>query len=142
EAFEAIGEEDFDYGILDEYIPLNFDHALFFRFREPVPTSPKMADAHALPEPVISKRIAKIIQQLQVPGVQLFPALIKTLTGEVHKDFFLLHVHRLLSCLDRQNADFQEQNEMFFIDRLSLDDAVLDKIEQEERQIFVLEEQP
>ena len=100
---------------------------------------PLLGDFHSSPKPVFIQRAKEIIEQFSLIGNQFFPVTITHKDSEF-KDYFILNCHNEVMAMHRERSKFQEEGLMYFIDSLSLDESVLDKIPEEERMIFVLEE--
>src|SRR5687767_5589211 len=48
-----------------------------FELGDPIPRKPRMADYHASPNTVVSKKIYDVLSPLKIEGIQLLPATIR-----------------------------------------------------------------
>lgn len=117
--------------------PLVVDSMLYAEIDED--EEPLLGDYHSLPKPVFSERAKGTLDNFSLLGNQLFPITI-THNDTKHPDYFILNCHNELMAMHRERSKFQKEGLIFYIDSLSLNEEVLDKIPEEERMIFVLEE--
>ncbi|MGF1743318.1 hypothetical protein L4C34_20190 [Vibrio profundum] len=94
-------------------------------------------------KPVVSKEIASAIEDYNIDGFQLFPAIIVGDDGEWHEDFYYCNVYDTLDCLD-----FEKSEVPYFkpkpgckqrVVKYKLRADVLESIEEEKRLIFRLD---
>jgi hypothetical protein len=122
--------------------PVSVAHPVRLRLGKPIPRDPEMVDHHSLPQPVFSTRIAEVLEPLDLFGVQLVPADVKVKECDVRR-YWVLHVYNEISCVDRQRSVLSiddDDGRVLGIDSLVLDERVLERIPQEQRLLFVLEE--
>ncbi|NMO17707.1 hypothetical protein HPC49_30785 [Pyxidicoccus fallax] len=123
--------------------PVNVTAPVQLRLGAPVPRTPVMVDYHSLPEPVVSERIKNSLALLDLFGLQLVPADVKVKQDDVRR-YWLLHVFNWIACINLQHSacTFYPDGDVLGIDRLVLDEEVLQDIPLERRRVFVLEESP
>jgi len=122
--------------------PLVFSGPLQLRLGAPVPRAPVMVDHHSLPQPVFSARIVEALEPLGLYGVQFVPADVTVKQGAVLR-YWVLHVFNEFQCLDRQRSiyEFFPGHEVALsLDKLVLDERVLQEVPLERRLLFVLAE--
>ncbi|NOZ53025.1 MAG: hypothetical protein GXP08_07760 [Gammaproteobacteria bacterium] len=130
---------EYDYSEFSRCEPIEVYDMLHLMVGPPVPDHPELVDFHKLPEPVFSKRLKNILHGLDINGIQLFEAQVRH--GEtVYPDYYLMNVYHEIACLDKVRSKYDYEEEMYFIDKLALDEAVLDTIPEKHRLIFVLKE--
>ncbi len=114
---------------------------------EPTLNNSKLVDFHAMPEPVLSQRIADVLVPMDIYGVQFVPVKfsnVKTPLDET-QEYWFMHIWNELRCLDMDNSELElsrSGNTIFFIDKLVLNEDVLESIELQNRKIFALGESP
>ncbi|EMP81341.1 WGR domain protein [Leptospira santarosai str. CBC1531] len=114
------------------------DVEMKLRLGAPVPKKYTLVDYHALPQPVVSQRIKKAIDQLSVCNINFIPATIAT-PEETFSNYYVLHVAKI-QCLDEKKSalNIQSDGQIFEADTLVLDKAILKKIPFERRAIFMM----
>ncbi|WP_434086570.1 imm11 family protein [Vibrio neptunius] len=91
--------------------------------------------------PVVSEKVASVIQEYNIDGFQLFPAVIIGDDGKWHEKFYFFNFYAPLDCVDFENSDVDEYkpnakyNEVVSYKLLS---DVLDCIPEENRLIIKL----
>lgn len=126
-------------------IPVKYVEPLKFRLGEPIPNNPELVDFHEAPEPIISFALARILEKLNIYGVQLIPAKVRNSQdpfSEVH-DYCFMHVWNRISCLDRVKSIITTNKAgdiIWGIDELVLDEKSLGQYELSQRLIFELTE--
>ncbi len=102
---------------------------------------PLLGDFHSEPLPVYSQRAKEIFEQFSLIGNQIFPITI-THRDNKFENYFILHCHNNVKAMHQERSEFTKSRSgrMYFIDTLSLDENILDKIPEEERMVFVLKE--
>ncbi|QRK13166.1 hypothetical protein JQX13_25940 [Archangium violaceum] len=112
------------------------------RLGRPEPRSPIMADHLSLPLPVLTRKVAQVIEALQLPDVQLVPAVVETPTREY--PYFILNVWNFIACVDRAASDITEDEDdsryILGIRHLVLDMKAIDEVPPERRLLFRLAE--
>ncbi len=98
-----------------------------------------LGDFLSEPFHIWSKRAKEIIEEHVPFGSQLFPVVIKHREKE-YPNYFILNCHNEIGVMHRGRSKFQERGLLTFIDSLSLDEDILDKIPEENRMILVMEE--
>ena len=132
-------KNNFDATEFDRLEPIEVDVLLNLTIGPPEPEHPEFVDFHKLPEPVYHKRIRDVLEKMDIKGIQLFEAQIWE--GEIaHPDYYIMNVFNVISCMHRDRSKYEEEGMSTFIDKLSLDEEVLDKIPEDERLIFIIEE--
>jgi len=135
---------EYDYSEFSRCEPIEVYDMLYFELGNPVPDNPELVDFHELPEPVFSKRLKDILHSLDINGIQLFEAQVRH-GKTVYPDYYIMNAYHEIACLDKVRSKYEHKKydddlELYFIDNLALDDAVLDAIPEKHRLIFVLEE--
>ncbi|SHO57957.1 imm11 family protein [Vibrio quintilis] len=121
--------------------PIEIQGAVRLCLREPISPNFEWADFHKLPAPVFSQRIANMLTQMDIYGVQLVPAKVRNTkeapSVEPH-DYWFMHVWNRISCLDKElsKLDIGKKGRIWGIKKLVLDDEKLEQIELPERLIF------
>ena len=120
--------------------PVPDDFVAKLQLRPPVPRHPRWVDFHNMPEPVISAKIVNVLRTLELPMVQLLEAQIEGADGE--ELYHVLHVMNLISCLDRERSSVatSRTGAIIEIERLVLDEQILEQIPEQNRKLFILEE--
>ncbi|AXR60270.1 WGR domain-containing protein [Leptospira mayottensis] len=112
------------------------DFKLKLKLGAPIPKKYTLVDHHSLPEPVVSQRIKKIIDQLPVCNINFIPATIDT-QQETFSNYYVLHV-ATIQCLDEKKSalTIHPSGQIFEVDSIVLDKTILKKIPFERRAIF------
>lgn len=132
-------EDNYDTTEFDRLEPIEVDVLLNLTVGPPEPDHPEFVDYHSQPDPVFHKRIYDVLEKMNIKGIQLFEAQIWE--GDItHPDYYIMNVFNVISCLHRDRSKYKEDDGDFFIDKLSLDEKVLDKIPENERLICRLRE--
>ncbi|NVJ01390.1 hypothetical protein HV824_25210 [Myxococcus sp. AM009] len=121
--------------------PVRVSAPVKLKLGEPVPPRPVMVDHHSLPSPVVSTRLKEALDAAELPGVQFVPADVQA--GDAVLRYWLMHMWRTIPCMDRQRSVFEETevgHVLLSLDKLVLDEAVLQEVPLEERRAFMLEE--
>jgi len=128
--------------------PIPCTEILKFRLGEPIPKKIEWADYHHAPQPVISFPLARILEKLDIYGIQLIPAKVrnpKDPFSELH-DYCFVHVWNRIACIDKAKSEIEylddsDPNGMIFsIDKFVMDESAMQKIELKKRLIFELAE--
>ncbi|GHV35523.1 hypothetical protein FACS1894178_5270 [Bacteroidia bacterium] len=125
----------------EEYI--ENPETMAFCFGKPIPRKPKMADYHSQPKSVISKKIFDVLDNMNVKGIQLIPAVIRGKKGETYENYWYIHIINSYPALDREKSiytwdDFIEVASP--LKKVVLNEDFLKTIPLEERLIFYLKE--
>ncbi|TQF08742.1 hypothetical protein FJV41_48275 [Myxococcus llanfairpwllgwyngyllgogerychwyrndrobwllllantysiliogogogochensis] len=121
--------------------PVEVGEPVKLRLGDPVPPRPVMADHHSLPAPVVSERLRGVLDAAELRGVQLVPADVQV--GDSTLRYWLVHMWRTLRCVDRERSVYEDSDSGLFmvsLDRLVLDESVLQDVPLEERRAFRLAE--
>ena len=59
-------------------VPIQYTEPLKFRLGKPIPSKVKWVDYHKAPDPVISLPLARVLEKLDIYGIQLIPAKVRT----------------------------------------------------------------
>jgi hypothetical protein len=121
----------------NKYKPIIVDDKIYVKIDDD--EEALLGDFLAEPFHVWSKRAKEIIEEHVPFGSQFFPVIIKHKDKE-YSDYYILNCHNIIKTMHRDRSEFQEKGLLTFIDSLSLDEAVLDAIPEEQRMIFVLDE--
>ncbi len=112
------------------------------RLGRPEPRHPIMADHLSLPLPVFTEKVARAIEALKLPDVQLVPAVVQTPGREY--PYFVLNVWNFIACVDRAASDItldeDDPSDIQFIRRLVLDMNAIEEVAPERRLLFRLAE--
>lgn len=94
---------------------------------------------------VISERFKEHLDKIKLENIQFVPVTIQDYDNEIHKRYYLLHVHHVIRCADLGKSKWRSSSlypdEVVSFKKLVLDNEVLDKIPEENRLIIALEEQ-
>lgn len=125
-------------------VPIQYTEPLKLRLRDPISPKFEWVDYHKAPEPIISFPLARILEKLDIYGIQLIPAKVrnpKDPFSELH-DYCFVHVWNRIACLDRSLSDVvsMKSGMIFSIDKFVLDELTLGKFELRKRLIFELAE--
>ncbi len=133
------GENTYQIDEFDAYKPLIVPVILNMKIDDD--EEPLLGDFLSLPKHVWSKRAKDIIEKHVPFGSQFFPVVIKHKDQE-YSDYFILNCHNEIEAMHRDRSKFTMSRSglSYFIDSLSLDEDVLDKIPEGQRMIFVMEE--
>jgi hypothetical protein len=125
--------------------PLDGIDKIEFRFWEPYPKNPNMADylVRNGGDGVLSEKLYNILSSLNIEGLQLIPATITDpRSNVVYERYYFPHIYNYIECLDRNESvytlDVLDMIET--IDKMVLDTKILSKIPLESRRIFRLGE--
>jgi len=123
----------------NKYKPIIVDQNIYIKIDDD--EEALMGDFLSLPKHIWSKRAKEIIEEYVPYGIQFFPVIIKHRDQE-YSDYFILNCHNIIKTMHRDRSEFTMSRSglSYFIDSLSLDEDVLDKIPGDQRMIFVLDE--
>jgi hypothetical protein len=104
-----------------------------------------MADYHSLPESVVSEKIKLVFDQLNIPDVQLFPCTIRnTKTDEIIGGYYVINTYNRIKCMDREKSEWRASvsnpDLVSGIEKLVLNNEILDEIPLEKRLVFALKD--
>lgn len=123
------------------------NHLIEFQFKTPIPWQYRLADVHGYAQYlVVSDKIKNILEPMDLKNVQYLPTTVKNpKTGDIYSGYWTLHVYNLIFCLDRGKSIYEtfdeEDDHIFNIEKLVLDNRALEKIPLNERLIFSLGEE-
>ena len=125
--------------------PVEYKSDLKFKVSEPIPKKINYLDFHALPKPVVSQRINNVLAPLDVYGVQLIHAQITPppLESSEANEYWFVHIWNRIACLDKEKSELECSKSgmsIFGIDKLVLDETILDCFDLSKRLIFELSE--
>lgn len=132
--------DDFGLGV-----PAEFSAPVKLRLRDPIAPKFEWVDYHKLPDPVVSARLAKVINALNIYGIQLVPAVVRNPSApyaDLH-EYFFIHVWNRIACLDKDNSEIESNRDgtrIFGIQKLVLDETILGSIGLPKRLVFELQE--
>jgi hypothetical protein len=135
-------QKENEYGL---GVPVQYTEPLKFRLGDPISSKFEWVDFHEAPEPVISFTLARILEQLDIYGIQLIPAKVrnpKDPFSELH-DYSFVHVWNRISCLDKAQSIITTNKAgdiIWGIDKFVLDEQTLGRFELRKRLIFELAE--
>ena len=133
-----------DSFMLHEIHALNENYLVRFRFGAPLPRKPELADVHNdAYQLVISDKIKNVMQTMQLKDVQYLPATIKNpKTEEVFEGYWVLHIYNMIYCMNKEKSKFKAHNNgrIVSINKLILNNEILNEIPLEERLVFALGE--
>jgi hypothetical protein len=129
-------------------VPIQYSEPLKFRLGEPIPKKIEWADFHEAPDPIVSFPLARILEKLDIYGVQLIPAKVRNPKDPFSElyDYCFVHVWNRIFCLDKSKSEvvYSDENDadsmIFAIDKFVMDDQVLRTTELKKRLIFELAE--
>ncbi len=126
--------------------PVTGDYRLTILRDDPMPQKPKYVDYHSSGSvPVISRRFADVLEPLDIYGTQILKGTAGDVIDDLKLDYYLLHVHHLINCMDLENSDVSVNKDLGLVRDVRsflLDSAKLIKIPEEQRLIFVVREYP
>ncbi|EHH1242462.1 hypothetical protein P3589_15365 [Vibrio parahaemolyticus] len=100
-------------------------------------------DYHEIAEQMISDKFRQVLLPFELPGVDFYPTEV-TNGDKVWSNYFMMHIwnnyrtiHQGRSVIDGTYVD-----DDFFLEALSLDETLLDRVPLEERLVFRLQEDP
>lgn len=111
-----------------------------------MPKNPQMGDGHyVIPGFVVSQRVKERFDELNLKDVQFVPATIKDDKGQVHEDYYAMHVYNAVRCADLETSEWRASvrnpDRVMSFDKLVLDNEALDKVPLEERLAVMVDEQ-
>ncbi|WP_128330634.1 hypothetical protein [Apibacter sp. HY039] len=150
---------DFEYYIMkskeDQAYPmidiLEFgNESIQAQIGEPVPRNPVMADFLTGAKDFVTKPIAKVMQALDMKGVQFTSVELSDLKGGIIEDYICIDVNNnTYEALDKEKTVFDNEfddddddDDFYFIKKMVLDRKALQKIPLQERLGFRLYEAP
>ncbi|GHV57924.1 hypothetical protein FACS1894182_08150 [Bacteroidia bacterium] len=116
---------------------------MYYCLGKPVPRKPKMVDYHSSPDSVISKKIFDVLDNLNVKGIQLIPAVIRGKNDEIYENYWYIHIINHYSVIDKENSEYDWDSflgKIWALDKLVLDEEKLKPIPLDERLIFRMPE--
>lgn len=100
-------------------------------------------DYHEITEQMVSEKFRQVLLPFELPRVDFYPTEV-TNGDKVWSDYFMMHIWNNYRAIHqgRSVIDGTYVKNDFFLESLSLDETVLDKIPFEERLVFTLDEDP
>ena len=131
------GKYEREYEYIDDVEPM------IYRLGEPVPSKPIMVDFHSSSCSIVSQKISDVLINLNIKGLQLIPATIEGKNNELYENYCFLNIYNKLKVLDMDKSVYRWSNFLKLanpIEKLVLNEELLNSIPLEERLIFRLEE--
>lgn len=125
-------------------IQLDDSEARLLCFDKPIPRNPKLGDYHRITQrsPAISEQLKNILESFNLKGVQFIPAVIIDKKGDEHEGYYIVHVHNLIKCMDKEKSTWtpsdKKPGRAFSIDNLVLDNELIDQIPLGDRLVFAV----
>ncbi|ENH2499200.1 hypothetical protein, partial [Vibrio parahaemolyticus] len=100
-------------------------------------------DYHEIAEQMVSEKFRQVLLPFELPRVDFYPTEV-TNGDKVWSSYFMMHIWNNYRAIHqgRSVIDGTYVKNDFFLESLSLDETVLDKIPFEERLVFTLDEDP
>ncbi|GHU98984.1 hypothetical protein FACS1894159_02290 [Bacteroidia bacterium] len=118
---------------------------VYLEINTPRPRKPVLADFLYAPETIVSKRIAEVMQSLNMEGVQFIPTQLTLPKGEIIEDYVCVLVDdNTFIALDKEKSVYErgKREWNYMIEKVVLDRAVLSQIPLNKRLGFRLREAP
>jgi hypothetical protein len=135
--------EDYAMDFLDDE-PIIYEETIQLQFGDPVPRKPKMVDFHDFSNasPVLSKKLKKVIEDMQVKNIQFVPVLIRDKNDDLIEGYHAIKVCNTINCADLKKSKYSllTNKKICSFDKLVLDNEKLDSIPLEDRLIFAIGE--
>jgi hypothetical protein len=119
--------------------PGNITKVVDLIFDVPVPRKPVYQDWYNDPRTAMTKKAADILKEVGQKDNQFFEANIVH-KDETYPDHFIFKCNTRVKAMHEGRSIFEKPSRIYFIDRLSLDETVLDEIEEDKRLIMLLAE--
>jgi hypothetical protein len=123
--------------------------SMHLSLNSPIPSKPVMADFLDGAKVFVSKRIAKVMQEMNTEGVQFIPTKLTMPKGEIIEDYICVLVdNNTYKAMDEEKSvytkDDDDDEDMVFytVEKVVLDCKVLSKIPLNKRLRFRLKETP
>ena len=139
---------EYDYDAPDDMelfddIVLDTEEIRYLCFCKPTPHNPQLADFHFLQEnaPVISERLKNVLESFNLKNMQFLPAVIRDKSGEEHSGYYIIHIVNTIKCMDVEKSKYSGRDATGLVsgvEKLVLNNDVLDKIPLEDRLVFAL----
>jgi hypothetical protein len=144
-------DKDFEYYVMrrkgDQAYPLirvvNEDSEIMeLEFNGSV-RNPVMADFLSGPLDFVRKRIADVMQSLNMEGVRFIPTKLTFPKGEITEDYICINVEdNTYEAMDKEKSDFEYDCGSYWINKIVLDREILKDIPLNKRLGFRLREKP
>lgn len=145
-------QDEFEYYLMkrksDQAYPLikivdyNTD-LMLLELNKPIPRNPVMSDFLSGSEDIISKRIAEVMQRLDMEGVEFVPARLKFPQGNDSYDYVCIVMDKnVYPAMDKDRSVYTYENESYTVDKFVLDKVALGNIPLKKRLGFRLQEAP
>ncbi len=118
------------------------EYSLDMYLSDPMPRNPEYVDFHTSGSiPVVSNNMKKLLEPLDIYGIQFVKGTEGNVIEELKLDYYLLHIYSRIVCIDRDKSDIDE-NEIRVrnVKTLVIDSVELLKIPEENRLIFKVRE--
>lgn len=116
------------------------------KFSNPIPPKPELTDIHSMASNrVFSLRVKEALESLHLKNVQFVPATVEDEQGNITGGYYIPHIYNLIRCVDTEKSIYEDDTEdddfpNYDVEKLVLDNAVLDAIPLQERLVFAPEE--
>lgn len=121
--------------------PVVINEKLTMKLKKPIPKKIEFGDYHLAGNPVFSKKAADIIKNDYLGINQLFPAEVVH-KGIIYPEFYVFKSNIELEIMEQTRSSFTFDDGMYFVDKLSLDENKLDQMQEDQRWIIELKEEP
>jgi hypothetical protein len=102
-----------------------------------------MADFLSGPLDFVRKRIADVMQSLNMEGVRFIPTKLTFPKGEIMEDYICINVEdNTYVAMDKEKSDFSYKHRSYWINKIVLDREILKDIPLNKRLGFRLREEP
>lgn len=121
-----------------EWESVLFQPQLPLRMADTAPELLGLGDFHLSNTPVVSRRVVELLQPLNIPGLEFFPARIRLPDNSFDDTYSALYLDREIECLDEEFCQFQTDphQQSVLLERMALNARVLESIELPERLAF------
>jgi hypothetical protein len=145
-------ENEFEYYVMrrkgDQAYPLikvvdEDSEIMELEFNGTIPRNPVMADFLSGPLDFVRKRIAEVMQSLNMEGVRFIPTKLTFPKGEIVEDYICINVEdNTYVAMDKEKSDFSYRHRSYWINKIVLDREILKDIPLNKRLGFRLREAP
>ena len=139
---EEHGMEEYSFESLD---PINIAHPVYFTVYEPITDEMTQYDYLTTPDPLFSKRVITALKDIPLNNnLQFLETVIRDEDKTTEsRDYIYAHCIKEIKCMHRTRSEYDYDKSMGIYDqisKLSLDEDVLDKIEETHSLVFRMEE--
>lgn len=136
---------DQDSGEIGMGIPVKYDKPINLVLGDPISPSFEWVDYHSLPAPVISDPFKNLLAEFNLYDIQFIPALVRYIKTNEIKEYWYVNICNRIDCLDNNQSeiDYSSSGDTIFgIDKLVLNDNLLQEISFSRRKLFALSADP